>query len=233
MTNATNATSKAPVLAIDGPSGSGKGTIAYLVAKDLGWHVLDSGAIYRTLAVAVDDAGVADGSLDDLVNCANTMDLNFNVDGALINAILNGRNVTNLIRTEEYGKKASKLAAIPEVRAALIDKQRAFRVAPGLVADGRDIGTVIFPDATVKIFLTASAEERAERRFKQLKQKGIDVNLSTLLQEIVERDQRDAGRSVAPLQRAADAEHIDTTGMTIDEVTSIVLRLARDKLSLG
>jgi CMP/dCMP kinase len=222
-----------PVIAIDGPSGTGKGTVAFLMARELGWHVLDSGAIYRSLGVAVDNAGASYDDISALAHLAEVMDLRFSVEGEVIHAYLGAQNVTQLIRTEEYAKKASKLAAIGEVRAALIEKQRAFRRAPGLVADGRDIGTVIFPDATVKIFLTASAEERAERRYKQLKEKEISVNLPTLLQEIIERDQRDANRTVAPLQRAADAEHIDTTGMSIQQVKQRVMSYAMSRLSVG
>ena len=216
-----------PVLTIDGPSGSGKGTISRLVAARLGWHYLDSGALYRAVGVA---AGWADLDLDDagaLVRCAFDADIRFReaADGEL-RVLVNGHDATDELRTETAGAAASAIAAIPEVRAALKDRQRAFRQAPGLVADGRDMGTVIFPDAAHKVFLTASAEERAERRYKQLKEKGVSVTLAGLLREILARDARDASRAVAPLRPAEDAARIDTTGLPIDAVVEQVLALA-------
>ncbi|MBU1666673.1 MAG: (d)CMP kinase [Gammaproteobacteria bacterium] len=212
-----------PVIAIDGPSASGKGTVAALVARELGFHYLDSGAIYRVTAYAAQQAGV---SLEDeaaLVKLAHKIALRF--DG--IEVYLNGAAVGDVIRTEEAGRAASQIAALPALRAALLQRQRDFRQAPGLVTDGRDMGSVVFPDATVKIFLTASAEERAQRRYKQLIDKGFDANLAALLQDLKERDARDAARSAAPLQQTADAELLDTTGLTIAQAVERVLQWFR------
>lgn len=214
-----------PVLTIDGPSGSGKGTISRLVAQRLGWHYLDSGALYRAVGVA---AGWADLDLDDagaLVRCTFHTQIGFREDGGDLRVLVNGHDATDELRTETAGAAASAIAAIPEVRAALKDRQRAFRRPPGLVADGRDMGTVIFPDAAHKVFLTASAEERAERRYKQLKDKGVSVTMDGLLREILARDARDASRTVAPLRPAEDAVHIDTTGLGIDAVVERVLAI--------
>ena len=212
-----------PVLTIDGPSGSGKGTISRLVAQRLGWHYLDSGALYRAVGVA---AGWADLDLDDagaLVRCTFDTQIGFREDDGDLRVLVNGHDATDELRTETAGAAASAIAAIPEVRAALKDRQRAFRRPPGLVADGRDMGTVIFPDAAHKVFLTASAEERAERRYKQLKDKGVSVTMDGLLREILARDARDASRTVAPLRPAEDAVHIETTGLGIDAVVERVL----------
>ena len=215
-----------PVLTIDGPSGSGKGTISRAVAARLGWHYLDSGALYRAIGVA---AGWADLDLDDpgaLVRCAFDTDIAFRDDpGGEPRVLVNGHDATDELRTETAGAAASAIAAIPAVRQALKDRQRAFRQPPGLVADGRDMGTVIFPDAAWKVFLTASAGERAERRYKQLKDKGVSVTLDGLLREILARDARDANRAVAPLRPAEDAVCIDTTGQGIDVVVERVLAL--------
>ncbi|PBJ82155.1 cytidylate kinase [Lysobacteraceae bacterium NML93-0399] len=218
-------TATVPVLTIDGPSGSGKGTISRAVAQRLGWHYLDSGALYRAVGVA---AGWADLDLDDagaLVRCTFDTTIAFDETGDELRVLVNGHDATDELRTETAGAAASAIAAIPEVRAALKDRQRAFRVTPGLVADGRDMGTVIFPDAGWKVFLTASAEERAERRYKQLKNKGVSVTMDGLLREILARDARDANRTVAPLRPAEDAVRIDTTGLGIQAVVEQVLAL--------
>ena len=218
-----------PVLTIDGPSGSGKGTISRHVANRLGWHYLDSGAIYRAvgLAAAWGHVDLSDG--DAVAACAARTDIRFDTgDGsAEPRVIVNGKDATHQLRMETAGAAASAIAAIPQVRAALLDLQRGFRQAPGLVADGRDMGTVIFPDAQIKVFLTASAEERALRRHKQLKDKGVSVTLDGLLSEILARDARDANRAVAPLRPADDAVCIDTTGQGIEAVVAQVLELVQ------
>lgn len=215
-----------PVLTIDGPSGSGKGTISRAVAERLNWHFLDSGALYRAAGLAASWANIELTDIDKLESCAQNLDVRFvdrPGDDPLV--IVNGVEASEELRTETCGATASAIAALPAVRAALIEKQRRFRQFPGLVADGRDMGTVIFPDAPVKVFLTASPEERAERRYKQLKKKGLDVTLGTLLQDIIARDMRDATRAVAPLRPAEDAVVIDTSGRSIEEVVAKVLAL--------
>jgi len=213
-----------PVLTIDGPSGSGKGTVAARVAEILGWHLLDSGALYRLVGYAVQKAG---GDFADAAAVAD-MARNLSVDFADGKVFLDGEDVSLAIRTETAGNNASKVAAIPAVRAALLDWQRDYAKAPGLVADGRDMGTVVFPGAKAKIFLDASAEERARRRYKQLKDKGIDVNLSGLIAEIEERDHRDRNRSVAPLVPADDALIIDSTDMDVASVVERVLQAVHE-----
>jgi CMP/dCMP kinase len=215
-----------PVLTIDGPSGSGKGTISRHVAQRLGWHYLDSGALYRGVGLAASWADIDLSDASALVRCAFDTEIGFReIEAAEPRVIVNGLDATDELRTETAGAAASAIAAIPEVRAALKERQRAFRRPPGLVADGRDMGTVIFPDAAYKVFLTASAEERAERRYKQLKEKGVSVTLDGLLREILARDARDASRAVAPLRSAEDAVRIDTTGQGIDQVVERVLAL--------
>jgi len=216
-----------PVIAVDGPSGTGKGTLSLRIAQSLGWHFLDSGALYRVLAHYATLSGVP---LDDeaaVARLARALPVTFAAGDGEPRVLLDGRDVTAAIRTEEGGAAASVVAALPAVRAALLDRQRAFRAAPGLVADGRDMGTVVFPDAAFKLFLTASPEARAERRYKQLKGKGIDVNLAALLEDIRRRDQRDEQREVAPLQPAPDAEILDTTTLGIPEVEARVRQLLR------
>lgn len=213
-----------PVLTLDGPGGAGKGTVSRAVAERLGWHYLDSGAIYRALAVAVMDRGVSPDDAERIVGIAQAMDLAFQADETP-RVILDGQDISERIQTESCGNTASKIAALGPVRQALLEKQRSFRRLPGLVADGRDMGTVVFPDAPYKVFLTASAEERALRRYKQLKEKGNDVSLSALTKEIEERDRRDQERSVAPLRRAEDAVLVDSSRLSIEEVIAQCLAL--------
>ncbi|MCX4190067.1 (d)CMP kinase [Methylophaga sp. OBS3] len=207
-----------PVLTIDGPSGSGKGTLAQRLAVELGWHYLDSGAIYRVLAQAALQANIDFSNVVALTALAEKLPVTFKVEDDGLVVLLNGEDVSLLIRSEQAGNAASKVAAIPEVRAALLQRQRDFRQAPGLVTDGRDMGTVVFEDAPFKVYLTASAEVRAQRRYKQLKEKGIDSNLSDLIAEITERDERDQQRDVAPLKPATDAMILDSTALGIDAV---------------
>lgn len=212
-------TPQIPVIAIDGPSASGKGTIAQLAATKLGFHYLDSGALYRLVALKAmrSQADIAD--VDRLTAIARHLDVVF-TNGQVL---LDGGIVTDAIREERCGIMASQLAAYPQVRAALVERQRAFRQFPGLVTDGRDMGSVIFPDAVLKIFLTASAEVRAQRRHNQLKEKGINANIADLLQDIQKRDERDSNRSVAPLQQGVDARLLDTTSLTISQAQDAVL----------
>ena len=220
-----------PVVAIDGPSGSGKGTIARRVADALGWHLLDSGALYRLTGLAAARSGKSGAPENVLAQIAANLDVRFAVDADGQEQVwLAGNDVTQDIRTEECGRLASRAAALPAVREALLGLQRGFRQPPGLVADGRDMGTDVFPDALVKVFLTAGAEERARRRYKQLKDKGIDVSLPALSQHIEERDRRDSERAVAPLRAAEDARLLDSSNLTIDEVTRIVLTWVQERL---
>ncbi|WP_397376948.1 (d)CMP kinase [Pseudomonas sp.] len=216
---------QAPVITIDGPSGSGKGTVAGLLAKQLGWNLLDSGALYRLLAFAAGNHGVDLTNEESLKLLAAHLDVQFiasgNGQGQRI--ILEGEEVTDLIRNEQIGAGASQVASLPAVRDALLQRQQAFQEMPGLIADGRDMGTVVFPDAPLKIFLTASAEERARRRYLQLKAKGDDVNLASLLDEIQARDERDTQRAVAPLKSAADAIVLDSTELSIEKVLERIL----------
>lgn len=214
------ADNSAPVITVDGPGGSGKGTVTQMLARKLGWHLLDSGALYRLTALAAVRQGVALNDEEGLVKVAAGLDVAFEPtpEGEPVRVILAGQDVTADIRTESAGDNASKVAVMQPVRDALLQRQRDFRQAPGLVADGRDMGTVVFPDAPVKIFLTASAEERARRRYSQLKGAGVDVNIDALLEEIRVRDERDMNRSAAPLKPADDAQVIDSTGLSIEEV---------------
>ena len=209
-----------PVITIDGPGGSGKGTVAMRLAKSLDWHFLDSGALYRIVAVAAMDREIGPDDEQALGELAEHLSVDFGFLGDGMVILLDGNRISGRMRSEEVSVFASKIAIIPAVRAALVKRQRAFRKLPGLVADGRDMGTVIFPDAKLKIFLTANAEARANRRYKQLKEKGESVNLSRLFREIEKRDERDMSRSIAPLKPADDAHVIDSTEMSIDRVLS-------------
>lgn len=220
-----------PVIAIDGPSGSGKGTVCRAVANRLGWHLLDSGALYRLVALAGAARGLDPADEPGHAAVATGLDAGFEVaeDGGE-RVVLDGRDVTRELRAETTGSMASQVAVMPGVRAALLERQRAFARPPGLVADGRDMGTVVFPSADLKVFLTASAEERALRRYKQLKEKGLAANLADLSQDIRERDRRDAARSAAPLRPADDAVIIDSTVTPAEAVTERILELVRARL---
>jgi len=223
-----------PVIAIDGPSGSGKGTVARLLAGRLGWHLLDSGALYRLVAMAGGDRGLVADDEAGYAAIAAALDTRFETDAdGNERVLLEGRDVTRDLRTESAGAAASRVAAMPSVRAALLGRQRAFAAPPGLVADGRDMGTVVFAKAPVKVYLTASAEERAVRRYKQLKEKGLTANLADLSQEILDRDRRDSTRPVAPLRPASDAVILDSTGMPIDAVVERVLAVARSRVPVA
>lgn len=216
--------STAPVLTIDGPGGSGKGTISKLVAKELGWHLLDSGAIYRVLALAAVKRGLALDDAQALSDLGRNLDVEFKEgpDGEH-QVFLDGHPVDAELRTETCGEAASRVASIPLVREALLQRQRDFAEPPGLVADGRDMGTVVFPHARVKIFLTASLEERVSRRYKQLKEKGLEASIDALSREIAARDERDMNRSTAPLRPANDATTLDCSDMSIEEVVCVVM----------
>ena len=216
-----------PVIAIDGPSASGKGTIAKRVAQALGYHYLESGALYRLVALTALRHGL--GSEEAIAEAAREMDVVFVADEIL----LEDQDVSAQIRHETVGNRASEIAPMPKVRQALLHRQRAFREAPGLVADGRDMGTVVFPDATLKIFLTASPEVRAERRYKQLIEKGISANLRALSRDLQERDARDANRAVAPLVPAPDSQVLDSTALSIEAVVDRILGMAAEKGSGG
>jgi cytidylate kinase len=215
-----------PVLTIDGPSGAGKGTVSRLVAKKLGWHYLDSGSLYRSLAIAIQKKSVDVAKISEIVKIAQAMVLEFECSDELT-VTLNGENITNQLGLESTGSIASQIAALPEIRQALLQKQQDFKQLPGLVADGRDMGTVVFPDAENKVFLTASAEKRAERRYKQLKEKEIDANLIKIKREIEVRDRRDMERETAPLAMAKNALYIDSSDMSINAVIEEVLNLIR------
>ncbi|MFA5630367.1 MAG: (d)CMP kinase [Porticoccaceae bacterium] len=215
------------IIAIDGPSGAGKGTISQMLAARLGYHYLDSGALYRLLALAAKHHKVEWDNVEELAVLAAHMDIAFSsdADGVLPQIILEGENVSDHIRTEDIGAGASRVAVIPQVRDALLERQRAFATAPGLVADGRDMGTVVFPEADVKIFLTASAQERALRRYNQLMDKGENVSLADLTETVRSRDERDMNRDVSPLVPAADAIVVDTTEKSVQDVLETVLKI--------
>jgi len=222
-----------PVITVDGPSGVGKGTISQLLTQRFGWHFLDSGALYRLTALAARRQGVAFDDASGLARVARELAVEFRPQaGGDLQIFLSGQEVSRDIRTEQAGNDASRVAAVPAVRAALLERQRAFRQAPGLVADGRDMGTTVFPTAPLKIFLTASAEVRAQRRYNQLKEKGLDANLHSLFVEIAERDERDRNRAVSPLRPADDAVVIDTSTFGIEEVLAAVLAECRTRLGV-
>jgi cytidylate kinase len=219
----------APVVTIDGPSGSGKGTIARALAVKLGWHRLDSGALYRSIGLAGQRKGIALTDAPALAAMTRELNLSFTADGSGEQVLLEGQDISEAIRSEEAGGAASAVAALPAVRQALLERQRAFARPPGLVADGRDMGTVVFPDAVLKVFLTASPEARAERRHKQLIEKGISVSLRDLSKGISDRDERDASRPVAPLRPADDARVLDSTDLSPAEVVQQVLSWLEEK----
>jgi len=214
--------SNVPVITIDGPSGTGKGTISQLVADHLGWHLLDSGALYRVVAIGIQHKGILSNKINEICDFALAMTVTFSSEfkGSVT---LDGEEISAQVRLEQTAEAASQVAAIPELRQVLLQRQIDFRQPPGLVADGRDMGTVVFPTAGLKIYLTASPEERAHRRYNQLINKGVSVNLRALLQDIASRDERDANRAVSPLRPAEDAVVIDTTSLTIEEVFKEVL----------
>jgi cytidylate kinase len=215
----------APVIAVDGPSASGKGTVARKVAAALGFHLLDSGALYRLVALAALDRGVDLENVSELAELAFDLDVDFSGDAVF----LGGRDVSTVIREERISAAASKVASLGPVRQALLERQRKFRQPPGLVADGRDMGSIVFPDARLKIYLTADASERAQRRYNQLIEKGLHASMSALLQEIHERDVRDSQRAAAPLQKCADAIELDTTGLSVDAVVAQILALYSER----
>jgi cytidylate kinase len=216
-----------PVVAIDGPSGSGKGTVSRLLAARLGWHLLDSGALYRLVALAAAQRGTALGDGAALATLTRSLKIAFATPEAGEQVWLDDRDVTDILRSQQSGEAASQVARLPEVRSALLERQRAFAREPGLVADGRDMGTIVFPGAVLKVFLTASPMERARRRYNQLKEKGISVSLRDLSREIAKRDLRDESRPVAPLRAAEDARIVDSTSLTPDEVVSRILAWLR------
>lgn len=224
-----------PVITIDGPSGSGKGTVCRLLAQKLGWDVLDSGAIYRVLALAAIHHQIETSDEDALMPLAANLDVQFVFDEQSHSSkiILEGEEVTHSIRNEEVGAAASKVAALPRVREALLRRQRAFKTENGLIADGRDMGTIVFPDAPVKIYLTASADERAQRRYNELMERGLDVTLSGLLEDIKKRDERDMNRAVAPLVAAEDAVSIDTTELNAEQVFTQVMQVIENAVIEG
>lgn len=218
-----------PVITLDGPSGVGKGTICLLLASELGWHILDSGSLYRLVALVASRINVLD-DVTQVVEIARNLELNYVVEDGQLRAFLKSEDVTDSLRREEIGVMASTIATIPELRQMLLARQRACARAPGLVADGRDMGTVVFPQAVLKIFFTASRDVRAKRRYKQLKDKGIDANLPQLVIELEQRDERDSSRSASPLIAAADAVTIDTTSLGVEDVFNEVMKLVGQRL---
>lgn len=218
-----------PVIAIDGPSASGKGTVARRVAAALGFHCLESGALYRLIALASLRGEISPTDEAALAACASRLEVSFREDGIF----LSGQQVTDDLQTEACGERASLIAPLPKVRAALLSRQRGFRRPPGLVADGRDMGTVVFPDAGLKVFLSATPEVRARRRYKQLKEKGLHANLRALSRELAARDARDAGRAVAPLAAAPDAVELDSSGLAIEAVVTRIVTLWRARAQVG
>jgi cytidylate kinase len=221
-----------PVITLDGPSGTGKGTLCHMLAKALDWHFLDSGAIYRVLAIAAIKQSIDLNQIDHLVTQAHQLNLSFGISPEWnCEVYLDGHDISQAIRSEQCGQNASKIAVIPEVRAALLDRQRAFAISPGLVTDGRDMGTVVFPDAILKVYLYASAEERAKRRYLQLKERENDVSLAQVVDELNKRDARDMQRAHAPLKPAEDAVFFDTTGLSIEQVFNFVLKLTKERLT--
>ena len=228
MTNSVVIDSIVPVICLDGPSGVGKGTACLAVAKQLGWHILDSGSLYRITALQVarhfpdDEVGsLKDNQLADIIT---NLEISYVEKNNQLVILLGDEDISEAIRVEEIGEKASQIAVIPAVRAALLERQRDFLQPPGLVADGRDMGTVVFPESPLKFYLTATAEERAQRRYKQLKDKGIDVNLSSLVEDLRQRDERDMNRDAAPLKPASDAIIIDTSSLNVEQVTNEVMQ---------
>lgn len=219
------------LITIDGPSGSGKGTVCHILADKLGWNLLDSGALYRILAFAALQKSIPLDDQQKLATLAINLQVAFISNGIGVDTVLDGQNVGDKLRTEIVAEAASKVASIQVVRDALLERQKAFYQLPGLIADGRDMGTVVFPDAPVKVFLDASAEERAQRRFNQLQNKGFDVSIAQILSEIKDRDYRDRNRAVAPLRPANDAVEIDSTSLSIDEVVNQVLDLVKLKIN--
>jgi len=226
--------SNIPVICLDGPGGVGKGTICLAVAKKLGWHILDSGSLYRITALQVTrefpDQTVDSLDTEKLAEIARNLSVSYEENNGELVIFLSDEDITQLIRNEEIGARASQIAVIPEVREALLARQRAFLVEPGLVADGRDMGTVVFPQAVLKIYLTATPEERAQRRYKQLKDKGIDASLSILVEDLRVRDERDMNREAAPLKPASDAVIIDTSSLSIEQVTNEVMQLINQRV---
>jgi cytidylate kinase len=234
MSNPGSNSTDIPVLAVDGPSGSGKGTVCRLLAQRLGWRLLDSGALYRLAALAGQQAGLAQDDQDGHARLARLLDIRFESDAEGAERILlAGEPVTDLVRSETAGMGASRVAAWPALRAALLDRQRDFARPPGLVADGRDMGTVVFPGAPLKIFLTASAEERARRRYNQLKDKDSGVSLAALSREVEARDRQDATRAVSPLRPAEDAITIDSTRLTAADVVGRIWQLGSERRLWG